>query len=210
MDAASRAHIFDPFFSTRFKGRGLGLAATLGIVRGHRGAIDVRSTVGKGTAFRLFFPATGQPARTATSLRDNEWRASGHVRIADDEDSVCAVTGALLRRHGFTVSEVRDGVGALNLSHADPDGFALVLLDLTMPGMSGETAFGSLRELRPEVPVVLMSGYNEQEVTRIFEGRGLAGFLQKPFRADELYSTVARALHIEQGATTSRTTSRST
>ena len=206
MDAATRARIFDPFFSTRFTGRGLGLAATLGIVRGHRGAIDVRSTVGEGTAFRLFFPATGQPARTATSLRDNEWRASGHVLIVDDEDSVRAVTGALLRRRGFTVSEARDGVGALNLSRADPDGFALVLLDLTMPGMSGEAAFGALRELRPDVPVVLMSGYNEQEVTRIFEGRGLAGFLQKPFRADELYSTVARALHIEQGATTLRST----
>ena len=200
MDALTVARIFDPFFSTKFTGRGLGLAATLGIMRGHRGAIRVLSEVGAGTCMTLHFPVSDQRPRETLTPPDMHWRGTGRVLVVDDEASVRTVTRAFLQRRGFDVTDVADGLAALEAFRTDPDNYALVLLDLTMPGLGGEETFRALRELRPDLRVVLMSGYNEHEVTRLFVGRGLAGFLQKPFRADELYATVARILDIDRRA----------
>ena len=202
IEAATRDRIFDPFFSTKATGRGLGLATTMGIVRGHNGAIELSAEVGAGTTIRLFFPVSEpeKPERGDGARNQNEWQGSGRVLIADDEQSVRAVAGTLLKRRGFLVTEASDGLHAVELFGANPDDYALVLLDLTMPGLGGEATFNALRELRSDIPVVLMSGYNEQEVSRIFENRGLAGFLQKPFRADELYATVVRTLGIDRRA----------
>ena len=201
MDAPTMARIFDPFFSTKFTGRGLGLAATLGIMRGHRGAIRVRSALGAGTSMTLHFPVSDQRAPDNSTPRDTAWRGTGHVLVVDDEASVRAVTRALLQRRGFTVTDAIDGRAALDAVRAHPNDFSLVLLDLTMPGLGGKETFQALRELRPDLRVVLMSGYNEHEVPRLFVDRGLAGFLQKPFRSDELYATVARILEIDRRAT---------
>ncbi len=200
IEAETRDRIFDPFFSTKATGRGLGLATTLGIVRGHKGAIELNAEVGAGTSIRLFFPASKpqKPQRTERTRNPSEWQGTGRVLIADDEQSVRAVAGTLLKRRGFLVTEAEDGLRAVELFGANPDDYALVILDLTMPGLGGEATFNAIRELRSDIPVVLMSGYNEQEVSRIFENRGLAGFLQKPFRADELYATVVRTLGIER------------
>lgn len=194
MDAATRARIFDPFFTTKFTGRGLGLAATLGIMRGHRGAIRVYSEPGKGTSIKLCFPVTEHPVQPAVAPLTTPWRGEGEVLVVDDEPSVRAVTRALLRRRGFGVTETADGAEALELVRAQPDRFQLVLLDLTMPGMSGEETFRELRRIATGLKVILMSGYNEQEVTRLFVGRGLAAFLQKPFRAEDLDGAVQRVL----------------
>jgi DNA-binding response OmpR family regulator len=102
----------------------------------------------------------------------------------------------LLTRRGFSVTTAQDGNAAVALFREAPERYTLVLLDMTMPGMDGAETFRTLREIRDDVHVLLMSGYNEQEVTRLFVGRGLAGFLQKPFRADELYDKIARVLSI--------------
>jgi CheY-like chemotaxis protein len=192
MDAATRSRIFDPFFSTKFTGRGLGLAATLGIMRGHRGAIEVRSEPGVGTVIRLCFPASAAVAPTPLDAPRGELTAGGGVLIVDDEASVRSVTAALLRRRGFEAREAPDGQAALDLLDRHAHEIALVLLDLTMPGLGGEATWRAIRARWPQLPVVLMSGYSEQEVTQLFADEQLAGFLQKPFRADDLYRLLAR------------------
>jgi two-component system cell cycle sensor histidine kinase/response regulator CckA len=194
MDAAMRARIFDPFFTTKVTGRGLGLAATLGIMRAHRGAILLYSEAGTGTSIKLCFPVTESPVRHVAAPRTTSRNSGGEVLVIDDEPSVRTVTHALLARRGFTVTEAATGADALALVRAHPDRYRLVLLDLTMPGLSGEETFRELRRIATGIQVVLMSGFHEQEVTRLFVGRGLAAFLQKPFRAEDLDAAVQRAL----------------
>lgn len=199
MDDTTRQRIFEPFFSTKFTGRGLGLAATMGIMRSHHGAIRVYSEVGSGTSVKLLFPSATQNSGGGATpgARVDEWRAGGQILVVDDEDSVRAVASALLRRRGFRTQEASDGVKALEIFQQQPDAFDLVLLDLTMPSMNGEETLRALRDVHPTVNVLLMSGYNEQDVTRMFAGRSLSGFLQKPFRAEELYASVARSLGVD-------------
>ncbi len=196
IEAELLPRIFDPFYSTKFTGRGLGLAATLGIMRGHGGAIRVTSDVGIGTIFTLFFPASLQRARVEERPQGSGWRSHGRVLVVDDEASVRAVTRALLQRRGFVVDEAEDGHEALRKFERAPDSYSLIMLDLTMPGLGGEETFRALRARKHDVCVLLMSGYDEQELSQRFVGSGLAGFLQKPFRADDLYTTIARTIDV--------------
>ncbi|GAB1342570.1 hypothetical protein MASR1M101_16970 [Gemmatimonas sp.] len=190
MDAATRQRMFEPFFSTKFTGRGLGLAATMGIMRAHRGAIRVESEPGRGTKVTLLFPVALDQATTLSVGTD--WRGSGDVLIVDDEASVRTVVGSLLRRRGFTVVEALDGADGVRLFSAHPSRWRLVLLDLTMPNLSGEQTLRALRDLRPDIPVLMMSGYAEADVRQ--EAGDCSGFLQKPFSAVELIGAVRRVV----------------
>lgn len=194
MDASTQQRLFDPFFSTKFTGRGLGLAAAIGIVRGHRGAIKVYSELGRGSCFKLLFPAAGSPAHPlrAQAVRER-WQGRGKVLLVDDEVTVRSVGRAILERAGLTVLTAEDGEQALQVFRSEPE-IACVILDLTMPRMDGETCFRELRRLRPDVRVVLTSGYNEQEVVSRFTGKGLAGFVQKPYKAAELLACIQQLL----------------
>lgn len=200
MDKETQARIFEPFFTTKFTGRGLGMSAVLGIVRGHRGTLKVYSEPGKGTTFRLLFPASFQqgertPARAPESF--SEWSGSGTVLLVDDDETILGIGRMMLERLGFSVLTASDGKEGVEVYRSCAKEIALVLLDLTMPRMNGEEAFRELLRINPGVRVVLSSGYSEQEVAARFAGRGLAGFIQKPYQVERLRETLKQ---IEQKA----------
>ena len=186
MDAETIEKLFDPFFTTKFTGRGLGMSAVLGIVRGHKGVLKIYSEIGKGTTFKILFPANELPDNGFAVERKGEaegidWRGSGTVLIVDDEEAIRTVGKQMLERMGFSILTAPDGREALNVFREHADEIVCVLLDLTMPRMDGEEAFREMRRLRPNVSVILCSGYNQQDVTRRFAGKGPAGFIRKPY-----------------------------
>jgi PAS domain S-box-containing protein len=196
MTEETRARIFDPFFTTKFTGRGLGLSAVLGIVRGHRGAIKCYSELGQGTTFKALFPATMMPAKptdTPTN-RGDQWRGQGTVLIIDDEENVRGLAAHMFQRMGFQVLLAVDGREGVEVFRQHREQINLVLLDMTMPHLDGEQTFRELRRIRSDVKTILASGYNEQTATSRFAGKGLAAFIQKPFRYEDLMTLVRKVL----------------
>jgi CheY-like chemotaxis protein len=202
MDAATRARIFDPFFSTKFAGRGLGLSATLGIVRGHRGAIKVYTEPGRGTTFKVLFPVAPQAGLGSREAADEQedrvvagWRGTGVILVADDEEVAREVARESFESHGFRVILAVNGKEAVDKFRDHAGEISAVLLDLTMPVMSGEEAFREIQGIRSNVPIVLSSGYTEQDAVKRFSGSGPAGFVQKPYAIMELAKKFHSLLH---------------
>jgi signal transduction histidine kinase len=202
MDKATQERIFDPFFTTKDTGRGLGLAAVQGIVRGHKGAIRLYSEVGKGTTVKILLPALPDSVKRAQpdlpgSIVGVETEAAGQlVLVADDHEDVRSVAAAMLEAAGYRVITAVDGRDALDIFVERGDEIGLVILDMTMPRMGGEEAFREIRRIRADVPVLLSSGYNEQEAISHFAGKGLAGFIQKPYRTATLLEKTKHALSL--------------
>jgi signal transduction histidine kinase/CheY-like chemotaxis protein len=197
MTAETKARIFEPFFTTKFTGRGLGLAAVLGIVHGHKGAIKVYSDRGKGSTFKIVLPVTGAPLRPVApppAPAKAPWRGEGIALVVDDERAVRELAAAALSRAGFEVEQAVDGQEGVDRVRLNPQRYTIVLLDLTMPRLDGEEALRRMRVLNPQLRVILTSGFNEQAIIDRFAGRGLAGFLPKPFSVDMLLGMVRDAL----------------
>jgi len=195
MSAEVLARICDPFFSTKFAGRGLGLASVLGIIRGHGGALLVKSTVGEGSTLRAVFPASTEVVQPRVVPPPAlNWHGEGVALVVDDEDSVRAVAAAFFRVLGFTVLEAVSGEEGLEVFARHRDEINLVLLDMSMPGKDGAETFADLRVMRGDLRVLMTSGYNEQMAIQRLEGQGIAGFLQKPFLLDEFTRAVRAAL----------------
>ncbi len=190
-----RERIFDPFYTTKFTGRGLGLSAMLGILRSHHGSLKVYSEPSRGTVFKLFLPALilgveDRPPRLAA----REWQSHGILLLVDDEPSARAVARELAESMGFQVLEAADGLEAVALFELRHAEITVVLMDLTMPHMDGRQAFLRMHQVAPQIPVVLTSGYSEQDVLTDFIGKGLAGFLPKPYQSSQFLSVLRQAV----------------
>ena len=195
MDEAVKARIFDPFYSTKFTGRGLGLAAVAGIVRGHKGAIVVTSAPGKGTAFAVLFPLAAHPAeQEPDAARSAVAQGSGVVLVIDDEQVVRDMVKKALEHCGYTVLVADGGLAAIDILKRHPGNIDLAVLDLSMPGMSGEETLPELCKIRPNVKVFISSGYGEGEAMTKLSGQRVSGFLQKPYTLAALAEKVQRAL----------------
>jgi signal transduction histidine kinase len=199
MDPHARARLFVPFFTTKSTGRGLGLAVVLGIIRSHGGTISVASEVGQGTTFTVFFRSREQapaepPGAQAELPARAGWWPGGRILVVDDQKAVTTVARNMLESAGFSVLTTGDGREAIDVFRERADEITAVLLNLTMPDVSGEDVFHEMRRIRPDAKIILTSGYAEPEATAQLASEGLAGFLQKPFQLKTLLQRLRDAL----------------
>jgi PAS domain S-box-containing protein len=195
--------IFDPLFTTKITGRGLGLASLLNVVQRHTGAVEVKSEVGRGTVFRVYFPVEEQKNELNSEKMpavDNEWRGYGTVLVADDEEAIRDISSALLERLGFRVIMASDGVETVDLYTEHADEISLLLMDLNMPRLNGIEAVLRIRHINPRVPVLFMSGYPREQVMERFLHQPNTDFVKKPFQNSELLAGIRSVMECNKRA----------
>ncbi|MGE0432143.1 MAG: ATP-binding protein [Planctomycetota bacterium] len=195
MAPETKANIFDPFFTTKFTGRGLGLAAVLGILRAHAAGVRITSRPGSGSVFRVFLSPDASTAHPESRpVEETRWRGSGLVLIVDDNTSARTVCSRMVERLGFSVITCEDGVEAVDAFRQHHESLRLVMLDLTMPRLGGAGAFEQMMAINPRIPVLLCSGYTNQDGDPRFDHPSLKAFVRKPYRIADLARTIEEAL----------------
>ena len=196
MDEKTQLKIFEPFFTTKFTGHGLGLASVQGIIRSHRGALDIESAPNQGTTFTIYLPASDKPSAAPPEPipEGDDWKGDGTALVVDDEAPVIRLASRMLTRLGFDVISAGDGHEALKLFRENQDDISIVLLDLSMPNLSGHEVFLEMRRVKEDVPIILSSGYSQEDVVSLFTDHSPAGFVQKPYHLNTLRKSVREAL----------------
>ncbi|QDU51028.1 Blue-light-activated protein [Gimesia panareensis] len=197
MDEDCQSKMFDPFFTTKFTGRGLGLAGVSGIIRGHHGGLFVQSAVESGSCFRVILPVATDPEEeiTTDSSVDPVVPADvGYVLVIDDDQAVCNVVTNVLKRFGFSVLLANSGSQGIEVFERNRDSISVVLLDMTMPGMSGVETLRQLQDKQINVPVILTSGLSENDISDQMDSSEIVHFLKKPYKPQKLVNIVSKAL----------------
>lgn len=201
MDEATKKRIFEPFYTTKFTGRGLGMSAVLGIILSHKGALQLISQPGQGTTFKVYLPVqTGNSVEKedqSQSVPDVPWQGSGTILLVEDEDQVRLIAKALLKNIGFTVLEAVNGKEALELYQRNATNIILVMTDMGMPVMDGYELFYELKKLKPGLPIIISSGFGDTEVSSRIGSDNIAGLISKPYNPDQLRGILKRVLEDE-------------
>jgi len=202
MDEQTLSKIFDPMFTTKVAGRGLGLASLLNAVQRHNGAVEVKSKVGEGTVFRVYFPVEdqGDDVVVADSLVKDEkkWSGYGTALVTDDEEAIRGIATLLLKRIGFRVISAADGLKAVDLYTQHAEDITFLLMDINMPGLNGLEAALRIRHINPKVPVLFMSGYPREEVMERFKQQPHTDFIKKPFESIALVAAIRAVMEAER------------
>jgi len=202
MDEQTKWRIFEPFYTTKFTGRGLGMSAVLGIIKSHNAAMQLISQLGHGSSFKVYLPvpvdeATGYENQCLSSP-PGPWQGSGTILLVEDEDQVRQIAKELLIIFGFTVLEAVNGKEALELYQRSATEITLVMTDMGMPIMDGYELFYELKKLNPELPIIVSSGYGDAEVSSRIGSDNIAGLISKPFGSDHLQEVLKKALEVSQ------------